>query len=141
MFRQFTTFKPGVDNYPYNSGPTVDALDRLYPGDIEKFRLTRQWSGQLKSIGERISSYYEFTFWTSLFACVVLLIKRYSQLWQANRLFFLTLLFLLANALVTASVSLVSDRYQSRVCWLVGLCCGAYVLSFAVNRLDEGPQN
>ena len=63
MFRQFVTFKPGVDNYPYNSGPTVNSLDKLYPGDIEKFRLTRQWSGQLKSIGERVSPYYEFTFW------------------------------------------------------------------------------
>jgi hypothetical protein len=128
MFRQFITFKPGVDNYPYNSGPTVDALDRLYPGDIEKFRLTRQWSGQLKSIGERISSYYEFNFWTSLLASVMLLLKRYSQSPVANRFFLLTLIFLFANALVTASVSLVSDRYQSRVCWLVSLCFAAYLL-------------
>jgi hypothetical protein len=126
MFRQFVTFKPGVDNYPYNIGPTVDAIDRLYPGDIEKFRLTRQWSGQLKSVAEKISPYYEFTFWASLLSCVVILFSRYSQSGQANRLFFLTLFFLLANALVTGSVSLVSDRYQSRVCWIISLCCFAY---------------
>jgi len=128
MIRQFVTFRPGVDNYAYNVGPTVEAMDRLYPGDIEKFRLTRQWSGQLKSIAERISSYYEFAFWTSLAACVVLLVRRHSQSGPANPLFFLSLIFLLANALVTASVSIVSDRYQSRVCWLLSLCCAAYVI-------------
>jgi hypothetical protein len=141
MFRQFVTFRPGVDTYPYNSGPTVDALDRLFPGDIEKFRLTRQWSGQLRLIAERIAPYYEFTFWTSLLTCVFFSLRRYSQFGAANRFFFLTLIFLLANALVTASVSLVSDRYQSRVCWLVSLCCGAYLLSLGVNRRHESSQS
>lgn len=141
MFRQFITFRPGVDNYPYNSGPTVDALDRLYPGDIEKFRLTRQWSGQLKSIAERISPYYEIAFWTFFLTCLVLLVRRYSQAALANRFFFLTLIFLLANALVTASVSLVSDRYQSRVCWMLCLCCAAYALPIISDRWDKRLQN
>jgi len=137
MFRQFVTFKPGVDNYPYHSGPTVDALDRLYPGDMEKLRLTRQWSGQLKLFAGRISPYYEAMFWISLLTCVVLLITRYSQSGPANRFFFLTLIFLFANALVTGSVSLVSDRYQSRVCWMVSLCSAAYIVPLLVARWNE----
>lgn len=141
MFRQFVTFRPGVDNYPYNGGPTVEAVDRLYPGDIEKFRLTRQWSGQLKSIAERISPYYEFAFWTFFLICVVLFVKRYSRARPANRFFLLTLMFLLANALVTASISLVSDRYQSRVSWILCLCCAAYVLPIISDWWDKRLQN
>jgi hypothetical protein len=141
MLRQFVTFKPGVDNYPYHNGPTVDALERLYPGDLPKYRLTRQWSGQLQLVAGRLSPLYEVVFWTSLFTCVVLLISRYSQSEPANRLLFLTLIFLLANALVTASVSLVSDRYQSRVSWMASLCCAAYIVPLVLNRWNERPRS
>jgi len=51
----------------------------------------------------------------------------------------LTLIFLFANALVTASVSGVHNRYQGRVAWMIGLCCAAYVIPLLLNRWNPRP--
>jgi hypothetical protein len=136
--RQLVMFKP--ENYPIQGGYTVNVFEQLYPGDEPKYRLTKQWSGRLSWIAGRLYPLYKAVFWTSLFANLVLLIRRYSQSEPANRLLVLTLFFLFSNALVTASLSVAADRFQSRVSWMVSLCCAAYVVPLLSNRWNERPR-
>jgi hypothetical protein len=129
--RQFVSV--GVDNQPFQSGYTVDVLERIYPGDVPKYRLTKQWSGRLSGVARKLDSLYTVVFWTSLFTSLVLAINSHSRSEPANRLLFLTLMFLLANALVTGSLSVVYNRYQGRVSWLMGLSCAAYLVPPLLN--------
>jgi hypothetical protein len=138
--RQLVSFKPGLDNPPIQSHYTVDVFERLYPGDVPKYRLTKQWSGRLSWVALSLYPLYDVVFWISLFTSLVLMISRHSQSAPANRLLFLTLIFLFANALVTSSLSMVVNRYQSRVSWMVSLCCAAYVVPLLLERRNERPQ-
>jgi hypothetical protein len=140
--RQFVSFRPGRDNPPIQSADhyTVVVIEQIYPGDMPKYRLTKQWSGRLIEVSVRLYPLYSFVFWASLFTSLVLLISRHSQFEPANRLFFLTLIFLIANAFVTGSLSGINHRYQSRVSWMVSLCCAAYLVPLLLNRWNARPQ-
>jgi hypothetical protein len=140
--RQFVSFRPGRDNPPIQSADhyTGVVIEQFYPGDMPKYRLTKQWSGRLIEVSARLFPLYNFVFWASLFTSLVLLISRYSQFEPANRLLFLTLIFLVANAFVTGSLSEVNHRYQSRVSWMVSLCCAAYLVPLLLNRWNARPQ-
>jgi hypothetical protein len=138
--RQFVSFRPGVDNHPLQSGSTVDAIERFYSGDVPKYRLAKQWSGRLSWMARKLDPLYKVVFWISLFMSLVLLINRRSGSEPANRLLLLTLIFLFANALVTGSLSAVVNRYQSRVSWMVSLCCAAYLVTPLMNRWNERSQ-
>jgi hypothetical protein len=141
-FRQFVSFRPGHDNPPIQRADqyTVVAIEQFYPGDMPKYRLTKQWSGRLIEVSVRLYPLYGFVFWASLLTSLVLLISRHSQFEPANRLFFLTLIFLIANAFVTGSLSGVNHRYQSRVSWMASLCCAAYLVPLLMNRWHTRPQ-
>jgi len=137
--REVVIFKPNDENYPIRSGYTADVMEQFYPGDSPKYRLTKQWSGRLGSVAQRLYPFYEAVFWGSLCVGFALLIRRYSRSDPANRLLILTVIFLFANALVTASVSGVHNRYQGRVSWMIGLCCAAYVIPILLNRWNPRP--
>src|SRR5208337_1539376 len=63
--RQLVMFRPGVDNPPLQSGYTVDVFEQFYPGDVPKYRLTKQWSGRLSWVAMRLHPLYNVVFWAS----------------------------------------------------------------------------
>jgi len=127
MVRQFLVFRPATDEDVPVRGYTLDVLGRIYPGDVGRFELTRQWSGRLSLRAAQLYRMYEAIFWICLCTGVIFLATARSSVRAANRLFIFTLIFLSANALVTGAVSGVENRYQNRVNWLVALCTVAYV--------------
>jgi hypothetical protein len=136
MLRQVVLFRPGDENIPIQT----DVFERFYLGDASKYRLTMQWSGRLSLLEHRLSPIYRAVFWTSLSVSLLLLIRRGSRSEAANRLLILTLVFLFSNALLTGAVSCVCNRFNSRVSWMVSLCCAAYVVPFLSDRGNERPR-
>jgi hypothetical protein len=138
MFRQFVSFSPGDGNAAIRSGYAFDVFKWLYPGDLSRFQLTRQWTGSLAKDSRRMAPLYITLFWCCLVASLAFLIRRPLPARPADQLFVLTLIFLFSNALVTGALSGVNQRYQSRVSWLMGLCGAAYVLPVLLHRLNGG---
>ena len=60
---------------------------------------------------------------------------------MANQLFVATLVFLLANAMATGPLSVVADRYQARVSWLMAMCCSVYVILAYAKAKSLRPSN
>jgi hypothetical protein len=134
--RQFVIFEGDSDNenHPIRNGYTADVFSQLYPGDIARYQLTRQSSGQLASMARVMYHFYQIVFWISPCVCLLLLIREGTRFARANVLLFLALIYLVSNAFVCASTSGAFNRYQSRVNWLMALCMGMYVLQFMANR-------
>ena len=132
-FRQFVSMKPGDGNaryFPFE----IEELKKVYPQDIPKLEFTRQWNGGLMKLANRLSALDAAVFWCSMGGCLLFLAKDWRYAGGASKLFIFLLISLLANAFVTASLSQVSDRYQSRVSWLMALCFMAYVISMLRRR-------
>jgi hypothetical protein len=132
--RQFVSFKPGEGNSSFRSQSLFKVFQQLFPGDIPRYQLTKQWTGSLQKFAHRLTRLHTVVFWSCLGASLVVLGTRGVRARAANQLFVLTLIFLLSNALVTGALSTIHDRYQSRVSWLMGLCCAAYVVPVLLKR-------
>ncbi len=135
MFLQFVMFEPGDGNDRVQPGSAL--IDSLYPGDALRYRLTRQWFGSLTEDARKISPLYTAVFWGSLIVSFVALLKFISRDLPAHSLFVLTLVFLFANALVTAAISGTHDRYQCRVAWLMAVSCAAYLMPLVLCWWNE----
>jgi hypothetical protein len=134
MFRQFFAFTAGSGNYAIRSGPEFEGFREFYPGDVSKYLLSRQSLGKLAMDAYRVTPVYAVVFWCSFGVSLMALSTRRLRVRMANQLFVLTLIFLLANALVTGALSGVNDRYQARASWLMGLCCATYVIPYVLHR-------
>jgi hypothetical protein len=135
-FRQFVRMKPGDGNaryFPFE----IKELKTVYPDDIPKLEFTRQWNGGLMKLANRLSALDTAVFWCSMVCCLVFLVRDWRYADGAGKLFIFVLISLLANAFVTASLSEVSDRYQSRVSWLMAFCFMAYVISMLRRRQNR----
>ena len=132
--RQFVLFKPDDENYPLRSGFAVEEFSKLYPADVPRFQLTKQWSGRLSWVAKKLYHVYQAVFWLSMLSCLVLLLRTHGRFERPNRLFVLSLIYLVANAAVTGSLSGAFNRYQSRIDWLMGLCVASYVLQSVIGR-------
>ncbi len=130
--RQLVSFGARDSFFPVKNGYTVDMIKRLHPEDLPTYQLTKQWSGRLLSIAGHLFRLYEAVFWASLCGSLGFLVARRSE--RACQLFLLTIIFLFSNALVTGSLAGVYDRYQTRVSWLVSLCCASYILQAFIQR-------
>ena len=133
MFRQFVSMKPGDGNgryFPFE----INELRQVYPDDIPKLEFTRQWNGALMNLANRLSKLETVVFWCSMGCCLVFVAKDWRYAEGATKLFIFVLISLFANAFVTASLSQVSDRYQSRVSWLMAFCLMACVISIVRRR-------
>jgi len=137
MFRQFVAFTAGSGNYAIRSGPEFEGFRELYPGDVQKYLLSRQSLGRLAMDAYRVTPVYTAVFWCSLGVGLMALFTRRLPVRMANQLFVLTLIFLFMNALVTGSLSGVNDRYQARASWLMGLSCAAYVIPYVSHRRNR----
>lgn len=131
--REFAVFT-AKDEYFQVQGFTLDTLNRLYSGEVSKYQVTKQWYGRLRGTADKLYRLDEAVFWICLCGGMALLIGRWSAAAPANRLFLLTLIYLVANAFVTGSASGVFDRYQGRVNWLMAFSCVASVVPLVLNR-------
>jgi len=139
MFRQFVAFTAGSGNYAIRSGPEFEGFRELYPGDVQKYLLSRQSLGRLAMDAYRVTPVYTAVFWCSFAVSLMALFTKRLRVRMANQLFVLTLIFLFLNALVTGALSGVNDRYQARAAWLMGLCCAAYVIPYVSHRRNRRP--
>jgi hypothetical protein len=134
MFRQLFKFTAGSGNYALRSGPEFEGFRELYPEEVPKYLLSRQSMGKLAMDAYRLSFVYAAVFWCSFGVSLIALFTRRLQVRMADQLFVLTLIFLFANALATAALAGINDRYQARAAWLMGLCCAAYVIPYILHR-------
>ena len=134
MFRQVVAMKTTIGI----SGPyppyLLQAFQTFYPQDIPKCVVSKQWTGGLLKLANRVSNLNLAVFWCSMACCVVCFASRFHHADAASRLFLFVLISLFSNALVTASLSMLADRFQSRVSWLMAVCCMAYVVSMLRRR-------
>ena len=134
MLRQFITFTPGDENYPYLSGPDIDIFLQLYPGEVQRYVISRQSKDKLRDDGKRVSGIDAAAFWFSLGICVIELFSRRPGRKVADQLFILSVAFLFGNALTTGALAGIYPRYQARASWLMAMCCAAYVLPYVMQR-------
>ncbi len=142
--RQFVTFAY-LGYGPLTSGPLFEYFRDIYPGETPRYLLSRQSqctspsprgcrSGRLQRDAATVAPIYAGVFWCSFGASLIALFSRRFRLRIANQLFILTLIFLFANAFLTGSLSMVSERFQGRVSWLMAVCCAAYLIPYITDR-------
>lgn len=131
MLRQFVTMKPGDGNESMDATMPyfVTNFQKFYPEDVPKLRATEQWRGGLKKLADRVSEVYAIVFWCSMGCCLLFLALRRRYAEPESKLFVFVIVGLLSNALVAGALSNVTNRYQSRVSWLMAFCCTAYLVS------------
>lgn len=137
MLHQFIVFTPGDENYPYLSGPDIDIFLQLYPGEVQRYVISRQSKDKLRDDGKKVSGIDAAVFWLSLGICVIGLFSRRPGRKVADQLFVLSLIFLFGNALTTGALAGVYPRYQARASWLMAMCCAAYVLPYVMQRQNR----
>jgi uncharacterized membrane protein YhaH (DUF805 family) len=103
MFGQFVAFTAGSGNYAIRSGPEFEGFRKLYPGDVQKYLLSRQSIGRLAMDANRVTPVYAAVFWCSFGVSLIALFTRRLRARMTDELFALTLIFLFLNALVTGA--------------------------------------
>ena len=132
MLHQFVTFPPGDENYPYLSGPEINIFFQLYPGEAQRYVISRQSKDKLRDDGKKVGGIDAAVFWFSLGICLIELFSRRPGRKLADQLFVLSLIFLFGNALTTGALAGVYPRYQARASWLMAMCCAAYLLPYVM---------
>jgi hypothetical protein len=114
----------------------VDAIKRVFPGDLQAFRNSRQNRDNRMLPLAAALSVIDVTFFCLCFAACLAL-ARTAGFARINRFLAMAIVFLVINAAVCGSLAGVYDRYQSRVAWLIPFCLLAYACSF-VQRRNRG---
>jgi hypothetical protein len=102
-----------------------------YPYEFKEYKHSMQNEGAMKPDFMNVI----ILVFTVLVLAISLLIASYlsiSETWKT--LFLLTLLFLLTNAFVTATLSTVISRFQARVFWVLPFLCVLYILQYVLER-------
>lgn len=130
FWRQLNTF--GLYNYP--TDPTIlEMFDTVLPGARSHYLKSRQAQKTLHE--EFFTSVQAWTLGASLVVISVwalLLGRGWSR--RLVGLAAVIIFVVIANAAVTGVLSNISDRYQSRVVWLVPLLAGVMVLEWLDRR-------
>jgi hypothetical protein len=109
-----------------------DAIRRVFPGELQVFRNTRQIQGRLLPLARVVAAIDTGIFWMSIAAC--LLFARTRRFPRIDNFFTAAIAFLVINAAVCGALAGVYNRYESRVAWLVPFCLAAYVCSWVGGR-------
>lgn len=126
---QLVHFRTGDEIRSYSASDWNDeAIQQVFPNDLEAFRESRQSRGLLLPLADFAAAAHTPFFWFSLAACLPL--ARTDRFPRINRFFAAALAFLALNAAVCATFSGVYERYQCRVAWVVPFCFTAYAYSF-----------
>jgi hypothetical protein len=129
FWQQLSDF--GVDDFDNNTW-MEGALDQVMPGAHAKYLRSRQAHDAVPS-----RLFTEVQWWVVM-ASALVVVASMPWLWRRGptRLVGLTMILvptIVANALVTAVLSTIDSRYQSRVIWLVPLLAGL----LAMKAVDE----
>jgi hypothetical protein len=110
-----------------------DEYDSVFPGRRPHYMQSRQAQNTLP-----LEFFTSVGNWTAIFSLVVICVFA-PLLWRKRsaRLVGLTIVIVstvVANALVTGPLSMVEDRFQSRVIWLVSFLAGLFVMVWQDGR-------
>lgn len=118
--RQLPLMQIAVLPYPEDSSP-YNNIASCFPRELKEYRTAGQQNGEvMKILGFFNGTIFLFTITLAL-AALGLYKKGANPDW--NFLFAVIVCFLCMNALVTAALSTVISRLQSRVFWLLPFCC------------------
>jgi hypothetical protein len=130
---QFAAVRTGDEIRSYSAQEwNDDAVKRVFPGELQAFRNTRQIRDRLLPLADVASVLDTIVFWLSAAAC--LYFARTRRFPRINQFFTAAIVFLVINATVCGSFSGVYNRYQSRVAWLVPFCLIAYACCWMQER-------
>jgi hypothetical protein len=135
---QLVTFRAGVDfrRWP-EEGPalTIPAvIHRFFPHEFARLMHSRQQQGQLDLAG--LNVLYSAVVLLSLAGLLVLLLQARPETAVADLLLAVAVA-LLVNAAATGALSVVADRYQARLIWLVPFCFAVLLLHQQRRRLPH----
>lgn len=133
---QLVTLRTGGNMrlHPASDGNFYDLRFSL-PGDIPAFGKGRQLTDRMFPLTNAIAPVNTAIFWISFVACA--LFARTGRFAPINKVFVMSIVFLVVNAAVCGAFAGVYDRYQSRVAWLMPLCLSVYICSFLKARRRE----
>jgi hypothetical protein len=124
FWRQLTSFS--LRNFDSNKW-ILDVFDSVFPGGRPQYLRRRQPRNQLP-----LGFFTSVQKWTIIVSLVVIC-SAVPRLWRRrpHQLVGLTMVIVpmvVANALVTGDLSVVEDRFQCRVIWLLALLAGLFLL-------------
>jgi hypothetical protein len=123
--RQMAAVHTGDEIRSYSAqGWNTDAIERVFPGELQTFENTRQIHNRLLKLANAASKLDTPWYWLSLAACIVL--ARSRRFPRIDSFFLAAILFLLINAAVCGALAGVYNRYESRVAWLIPFCVFVY---------------
>ena len=131
--RQFAAFRTGDEiretNSPNSNGVVIQ---QVFAGDSHAFANDRQTRGRLNRLANSAAILDTAVFWLSGLACLVFAWTKRVE--RVNLFFYSTVVFLVINAAICATLAGVYDRYQSRVAWLIPFCLMSYLCCLARDR-------
>jgi hypothetical protein len=108
---------------------------RVLPRDFRAFQLSRQFNNRLLKLTDAVAPVHTAIFWLSVTGC--LLFAWTGRFTRVNQFFAAATAFLVFNAAVCGAASEVSNRYQSRVAWIMPLCLIVYVCCLLRERNSD----
>jgi hypothetical protein len=129
--QQLVTFRAGVDfkTWPQDSS-IVGVMHRFFPREDGQYAQSLQQQGRLRL--DAINRVYTAIVVLSLVGALAIVLA----MREANLVEFLLVIAaaLVANAAATGALSVVADRYQSRLIWLVPLAFAICLLAYQRQR-------
>jgi hypothetical protein len=142
FFRQLRTFE-SADRCckPYLGGTKVDrVMERFFPSEYDDFAVSRQNSGRVNV--DLLRDFHRVVVVVSLIMCLVALALVKSRegvacgrFARAKYLLLFAFIGVISNAAVTGILSGVTNRYQSRVIWVVVLV--TIIVWLVLQRTDK----
>ncbi|MBV8408615.1 MAG: hypothetical protein JOY64_13350, partial [Alphaproteobacteria bacterium] len=126
---QLVTFRAAVDFKRWPEGGAAltipGVIHRFFPHEFDRLMRSRQQQGRLDVEG--LNVLYSAVVWLSLAGLVVLLLQARPEKPVADLLLAVAMA-LLVNAAAAGGLSVVADRYQARLIWLVPFCFAVLLL-------------
>ena len=129
--KQLITFRAGVDfkTWPEESR-IVEVMHRFFPREDGQYEQSLQQQGRLRL--DAINDVYSLIVMLSLVGAIALVFALRNATFTE---FLLTItVALLANAAATGALSVVADRYQARLIWLLPLAFAIFLLAYQRQR-------
>jgi hypothetical protein len=134
VLRQLVTFQAGVDFKRWTDSDTVltvtGVVRRFFPQEFDQLQHSRQQTGRLQTA--RPNLVYAGVAVIALAGLILLLIRLQDP--DLNEFAVVIAVALLINAAATAPFSVVADRYQARIVWLLPLAFAVSLLAFQRRR-------
>jgi hypothetical protein len=101
--------------------PTTEAIQSLYPGEFETYLNSRQGRGEFTHRRELWALHWNFLIICAFYSSFIAILLAFDRRWLPVELMITVGLTVLINAFATGPVSEPTNRYGSRIIWLVPL--------------------